>query len=135
MASHDQDVTLLTFWPSPFSIRAKLALLFKGIDHEDLPQDMDNKSNILLESNPVHKKVPVLIHNGKPIAESVIIVHYIDEVWPGKSPLLPQDAFLRAQHRFWTDFIEKKQRRWRCRERGVHPKLFASRGSSGGAGR
>ncbi|EFJ19196.1 hypothetical protein SELMODRAFT_111434, partial [Selaginella moellendorffii] len=86
----------------------KLALLLKGIEHEDLPQDLGNKSKLLLESNPVHKKVPVLIHKGKPIAESAIIVHYIDEVWPGTSPLLPQDAFLRAQHRFWTDFFDKK---------------------------
>ncbi|EFJ19210.1 hypothetical protein SELMODRAFT_419375 [Selaginella moellendorffii] len=108
MACHDQDVTLLSFWPSPFSMRVKLALLLKGIEHEDLPQDLGNKSKLLLESNPVHKKVPVLIHKGKPIAESAIIVHYIDEVWPGTSPLLPQDAFLRAQHRFWTDFFEKK---------------------------
>ncbi|XP_024540449.1 glutathione S-transferase U19 [Selaginella moellendorffii] len=80
----------------------------QGIEHEDLPQDLGNKSKLLLESNPVHKKVPVLIHKGKPIAESAIIVHYIDEVWPGTSPLLPQDAFLRAQHRFWTDFFDKK---------------------------
>ncbi|EFJ13586.1 hypothetical protein SELMODRAFT_122091 [Selaginella moellendorffii] len=108
MASSDQDVTLLSSWASPFSMRAKLALLLKGIEHEDLPQDLGNKSKILLESNPVHKKVPVLIHKGKPIAESAIIVHYIDEVWPGTSPLLPKDAFLRAEHRFWTDFIDKK---------------------------
>ncbi|EFJ19192.1 hypothetical protein SELMODRAFT_111351, partial [Selaginella moellendorffii] len=101
-------VTLLTFWPSPFSMRAKLALLLKGTEHEDLPEDLGNKSKILLESNPVHKKVPVLIHKGKPIAESAIIVHYIDEVWPGTSPLLPKDAFLRAEHRFWSDFIDKK---------------------------
>ncbi|KAF6176433.1 hypothetical protein GIB67_010070 [Kingdonia uniflora] len=31
--------------------------------------------------NPVHKKVPVLIHNGKPISESLIVVQYVDEVW------------------------------------------------------
>ncbi|XP_024540582.1 glutathione S-transferase U19 isoform X2 [Selaginella moellendorffii] len=108
MASHGQDVTLLTVWASPFSMRAKLALLLKGIEHEDLPQDLGNKSKLLLESNPVHKKIPVLIHKGKPVPESVIIVQYIDEVWPETSPLLPQDAFLRAKHRFWTDFIDKK---------------------------
>ncbi|EFJ13582.1 hypothetical protein SELMODRAFT_234791 [Selaginella moellendorffii] len=103
-----EGVTLLSSRVSHFSLRVKIALLLKGIEHDDLPQDLRNKGQLLLESNPIHKKVPVLIHNGKPIVESVIIVQYIDEVWRGESPLLPPDASLRAEYRFWTDFIDKK---------------------------
>ncbi|KAB5521730.1 hypothetical protein DKX38_026049 [Salix brachista] len=55
---------------------------------------------MLLEMNPVYKKVPVLIHNGKLICESLIVVQYIDEVWNNKSPLLPSDPYQRAQSRF-----------------------------------
>jgi glutathione S-transferase len=44
--------------------------------------------------NPVHKKIPVLIHNGKPIAESLIAVQYIDEVWNDKSSLLPSVQYI-----------------------------------------
>ncbi|KAJ4889395.1 Glutathione S-transferase U25 [Raphanus sativus] len=33
--------------------------------------------------NPVHKKLPVLIHNGKPVCESLIQDEDIDETWPG----------------------------------------------------
>jgi glutathione S-transferase len=56
----------------------------------------------------IYKKIPVLIHDGKPISESLIIVQYIDEVWSDKAPLLPSDPYQRAQAHFWADFIDKK---------------------------
>ncbi|PON67260.1 S-crystallin [Parasponia andersonii] len=102
------EVTLLDFWPSVYCMRVRIALAEKGIKYESKEQDLFNKSPLLLESNPVHKKIPVLVHNGKPICESVIILEYIDEVWHEKAPLLPSDPYQRAQARFWADFINKK---------------------------
>jgi len=102
------EVVLLDFWPSPFGIRVRIALAEKGINYEYREEDLKNKSPLLLQMNPVHKKIPVLIHKGKPICESLIAVQYIDEVWSDRSPLLPSDPYQRAQARFWADYVDKK---------------------------
>ncbi|CAN6684386.1 unnamed protein product [Malus baccata var. baccata] len=102
------EVVLLDFWPSPFGMRLRIALAEKGIEYEYKDEDLRNKSPLLLQMNPVHKKIPVLIHNGKPVCESLVALQYIDEVWNDKAPLLPSDSYLRAQVRFWADFVDKK---------------------------
>jgi glutathione S-transferase len=107
MAS-EKGVTLLDFWVSPFGQRARIALAEKGVHYEYKEQNLAEKSDLLLKSNPVYKKIPVLIHDGKPVCESLIIVQYIDEVWSDKSPLLPSDPYQKAQARFWADFVDKK---------------------------
>ncbi|XP_030537161.1 probable glutathione S-transferase [Rhodamnia argentea] len=103
-----EEVILLDFWPSPFGMRAKIALREKGVDFDLREEDLSNKSPLLLQTNPVHKKIPVLIHNGKPVCESLVIVQYIDETWGPESPLLPSDPHERARARFWADFMDKK---------------------------
>ncbi|KAE9620812.1 hypothetical protein Lal_00019257 [Lupinus albus] len=102
------EVILLDFWPSPFGMRVRIALAEKGIEYEGREENLSNKSSLLLKLNPVNKQIPVLIHNGKPISESLIIVQYIDEVWTHQSPLLPSDPYQRANARFWADYIDKK---------------------------
>ncbi|CAJ2652978.1 unnamed protein product [Trifolium pratense] len=106
--SKGDSVVLLDFWASPFCARVKIALEEKNVKHIDNEEDLfGKKSELLLISNPIHQKVPVFLHNGKPVIESAIIVNYIDEVWPENS-LLPANAYERAQARFWADFIDKK---------------------------
>ncbi|CAL9129770.1 unnamed protein product [Musa textilis] len=104
-------VVLLDFWASPFGQRCRIALAEKGVEYEYREENiLGAKSPLLLKSNPVYKKIPVLIHDGKPVCESLIIVQYIDEAWPDRAPLLPADPYARAQARFWADFVDMKVR-------------------------
>jgi glutaredoxin len=101
-------VVLLDCWASPFCMRVKIALEEKGVKYEDRAEDLfGGKSELLLKSNPIYKKVPVLLYKEKPLCESTIVVGYIDEAWPSH-PLLPTCPYARAQARFWADFIDKK---------------------------
>ncbi|CAI0409372.1 unnamed protein product [Linum tenue] len=104
------EVVLLDFWGSPFGMRARIALAEKGVKYEYKEEHLltGKKTPLLLETNPVHKKIPVLIHNGKPISESLVIVQYIEDAWSDTAPLLPADPYGRSQARFWADFVDKK---------------------------
>ncbi|XP_061371483.1 probable glutathione S-transferase isoform X2 [Gastrolobium bilobum] len=75
------EVVLLDFWASPFGMRVRIALAEKGIKYDYKEEDLRNKSPLLLQMNPVHKKIPVLIHS---------------------------DPYQRAHARFWADFVDKK---------------------------
>ncbi|KVI11472.1 probable glutathione S-transferase parA [Cynara cardunculus var. scolymus] len=103
-----EEVILLDFWASPYGMRVKIALEEKGIEYKRLGENLQDKSPLLLQLNPIHKTIPVLVHEGKPVCESLIIVSYIDEVWHDKSPLLPSDPYQKSQALFWADYIEKK---------------------------
>jgi glutathione S-transferase len=108
-ASGNTEVKLIGSWASPYVTRARIALNIKEVQYEFLEESFGTKSELLLKSNPVYKKVPVLIHDGKPVCESMIIVQYIDDVWTGSGPsLMPADAYERAMHRFWTVFVDDK---------------------------
>ncbi|GJN19970.1 hypothetical protein PR202_gb07290 [Eleusine coracana subsp. coracana] len=108
-AMGDHRMKLLGVWDSPYVNRVQIMLNLKGISYEYVEEDLKNKSELLLSCNPVYKKVPVLIHDGKPIAESQVIVKYIDEVFAGTGPsVLPVDAYERATACFWAAFVDDK---------------------------
>ncbi|CAA7389105.1 unnamed protein product [Spirodela intermedia] len=101
------EVVVFRVWDSPFSYRVELALALKGVNFRRAEEDLKNKSSELLLYNPVHKKIPVLLHAGKPIAESLVILEYIDETWK-QNPILPVDPYERANARFWATYVDDK---------------------------
>lgn len=103
-----EKVEVFGAWFSPFSRRVELALKLKGIQYDYIEEEIyKKKSDLILKFNPVYKKVPVFVHGGKPIAESIVILQYIDESWKD-NPILPQHPYHKALALFWAKFLDDK---------------------------
>ncbi|XP_008784112.2 glutathione S-transferase U10-like [Phoenix dactylifera] len=102
-----KEVKLYGFVFSGYCTMVHHALKLKGVAYEYVEEDLQNKSQALLKLNPVHKKVPVLAVDGKPVAESLVILEFIDEMWKDP-PFLPEDPYKRSKVRFWADFVYQK---------------------------
>ncbi|RDX66720.1 Glutathione S-transferase U17, partial [Mucuna pruriens] len=102
------EVKLIGKWSSPYVIRVKIALNIKSVEYENIEDSLNPKSELLLKSNPVYARVPVLIHHDRPISESLVILDYIDETWSTAPSILPSDPYDRAIARFWGVYIDDK---------------------------
>ncbi|ESR51922.1 glutathione S-transferase U9 [Citrus sinensis] len=87
MEKQQSEVVLFRHWPRKL----------KGKAYVYVGEDLTNKSDLLLDYNPVHKKVPVLVYSGQSIAESLIILEYSDDCWNNTAKLLPEDPHQQAK--------------------------------------
>ncbi len=103
-------LALYHFDRSTAAQKVRLSLAEKGLEWEsriinpaiDARQQHDPD---YLKLNP-RGVVPTLIHDGKAVRESQVIIEYLDDVFPA-NPLRPADAYERAQMRIWTKLIDE----------------------------
>lgn len=123
----DGELKLLGMWTSAFVLRVRFVLNLKSLPYEFVEENLGDKSDLLLASNPVNKTVPVLLHAGRPVSESLVILQYLDDAFPGTPHLLSpansgdaDAAYARATARFWADYVDRKlydcgSRLWRLK--------------------
>lgn len=101
-------ITLYHGLASTCSKKVRLALYEKGLEFESRLlnlQAFEQHSPEYLAVNP-NGVVPSLVHDGRAVIESTLIIEYIDEVWP-EPALSPADPFERARMRLWTKWSDE----------------------------
>ena len=79
----------------PYCARVRIALAEKGIEHELVAVNLDERPAFIIELNPPNGRVPVLEEDSFILPESAVINEYLEERYPDP-PLLPLDAAERA---------------------------------------
>jgi glutathione S-transferase len=87
--------------------KVRIALLEKGQEFKEhlltLRGDQNDPAYLKLNPNGV---VPTLVHDGRAIVESSLILYYIDEAFPDP-PLMPQAPLLRHRVRLYNKLIDE----------------------------
>lgn len=100
------QLELFSFAGCPYAQRTRMVLIEKGLEFELVEIDLYNRPPWFKDVSP-YGKVPALRHDGRVVYESAIINQYLDEAFP-TPPLMPVDAYQRAQARIWMDFCETR---------------------------
>jgi maleylpyruvate isomerase len=100
---------LYDYWRSSSAWRVRIALHVKGIPFErrvvNLIKDGGEQHAATFHAMNPSRQVPVLItDDGRPIAQSMAIIGYLEERHPAPA-LLPADAWLRARARQLAEMV------------------------------
>ena len=102
-----QKAKLHGYWRSSASWRVRIALNVKGIEYEYIPVNLlkgEQKSEEHLKLNP-SGFVPALEIDGHILTESLPIIEYLDEAYPDKAKMLPEDKLQRFQARRLAEVV------------------------------
>jgi maleylacetoacetate isomerase len=99
--------SVLRVYRIPFSTnveRVSLALAHKGLEVEWADVDAADRSPVeRVSGQPL---VPVLVHEGLVIADSTVILRYLDDLQP-EPPLFPRDEARRAELEVFLDWFDR----------------------------
>lgn len=94
---------------STCSQRVRYTLHAKGQSFDENKLDLfagDQLKPDYLEINP-NGVVPALVHNGRPVIDSAVIVEYLEDILPDVAPLRPTDPVEAARMRAMMRFIDE----------------------------
>lgn len=94
------DLVHYTYFRSSAAFRTRIALNLKGLAHEDVFVHLRKNEQMAADYLALNPQglVPMLVHDGHAIVQSLAIIEYLDEVFP-EPPFLPKDALSRARVR------------------------------------
>ncbi len=91
----------------PFAQRARIALRLKGVEFGLTQLEIRGPlPDWFLQLNP-QGQVPVLLHEGRPLNESSVIVEYLEDILPSPR-IFPADPYQRALARILIDYCNQQ---------------------------
>jgi glutathione S-transferase len=96
---------------STCSQRVRQALAEKNLEYVDRRLALNKGEHLtpeMLNLNP-NGTVPTLVHDGKAIPDSSVIMEYLEDVFPQAPALRPRDAFEASRMRNWIQYIDEVQ--------------------------
>jgi glutathione S-transferase len=100
----------------PYCARVRIVLAEKGLEHETVVVDLDDRPAWIYEKNPLGR-VPVLEEEAFVLPESAVINEYLEERYP-EPPLWPADPADRAAGRLLVERFDRLSRPYYALRRG-----------------
>jgi maleylacetoacetate isomerase len=99
---------LYSFWRSSASYRVRIALNLKSLPYAyhgvNLTKDGGEQWSAAYKTVNPQSRVPTLVHDGQRFSQSLAIIEYLDETFPGNK-LIPHDPVDRARVRMLSHIV------------------------------
>jgi maleylacetoacetate isomerase len=102
------SLELYSYWRSSASYRVRIALNLKSLPYAyhgvNLVKDGGEQWGAAYKAVNPQSRVPTLVHDGQRFSQSLAIIEYLDETFPG-GKLIPHDPVDRARVRMLSQII------------------------------